>query len=102
LIPKGKGVTENGINFIIWDREGGPFSKLATCYSKALKRLRNLQYVRRPGPDSGCSAIGWMEGGPLPDVLEFSNIISNSQSLEGNGRRMIKVYNCILLMKLFK
>jgi hypothetical protein len=35
-------------------------SRLATFYSKALKRLRKLQYVKRPGPDSGCSAIGWM------------------------------------------
>jgi hypothetical protein len=34
-------------------------SRLATCYSKALKRLRNLQYVRRPGPDPGCSAIAF-------------------------------------------
>jgi hypothetical protein len=32
----------------------------STCYSKALKSLRNLQYVRRPGPDLGCSAIGWI------------------------------------------
>jgi hypothetical protein len=36
-------------------------SRLATCYSKAIKRLRNLQHVRRPGPDSGCSAIGWIK-----------------------------------------
>jgi hypothetical protein len=35
---------------------------LATCYSEAFKKLRNLQYVRRPGPDSGCSAIRWMDG----------------------------------------
>jgi hypothetical protein len=40
----------------------GRGSRLATCYSKALKRLRNLQYVRRPRLDLGCSAIGWMDG----------------------------------------
>jgi hypothetical protein len=47
-------------------------SRLATCYSEALKRLRNLQYVRRPGPDSGCSAIGWMDG-IVPNIIKYSD-----------------------------
>jgi hypothetical protein len=41
--------------------------------SKALKRLRNLQYVRRPGPDSGCSAVG--------NKIKHSSLGNNKKAL---------------------
>jgi hypothetical protein len=66
-------------------------SRLATCYSKAQKRLRNLQYVRRPGPDSGCLAIGWMDGWMDGIVIiallfnvRFENSYFPSNSVEHN------------------
>jgi hypothetical protein len=58
----------------------------------SLLQLRNLQYVRRPGPDLGCSAIRWMESQRLlhstaescSHVIKHATIIQRWQYEERN------------------